>query len=191
MEQIEFVGVRGGHGATTVSLVVAATLAVRASSTISATDTVALATVAGASNGDLPMLLAERLVLVADRSDAGVVDAGTLRSGLDGGGPGRVGDPDAPLESGVLRVAVLRGPDYLGVRTLAGDSGRAVDGVVVIAEPGRALDSRDVEHVCGIPVVAVVDHTPNVARSVDAGLLVQRCHRLREFDSLRSWLAER
>ncbi len=191
MDRIEFVGVRGGHGATTVALVAAATLATRGPSTISAMDPVALAAVAGASSGDLPTHLTEGLILVADRSGAGVVDAGTLRPCVDGSGPARSGEPGVAEESGLLRVAVLRGPDYLGVRTLAGVEGRAVDGVVVVAEPGRALDSHDVEHVCGLPVVAVVDHTPNVARAVDAGLLVQRCQRLREFDRLRSWLADR
>lgn len=191
MDRIEFVGVRGGHGATTVSLVAAAALAARCPSTIAATDPVALAAVAGASSGDLPMRLAAGVLLVADRSSATVVDAGTLRPCPDGDGPVETGEPDVADETGLLRVAVLRGPDYLGVRTLAGEGRRSVDAVVVVAEPGRALDSRDVEHVCGLPVVAVVDHTPNVARAVDAGLLVQRCHRLREFDSLRSWLAER
>ncbi len=60
--------------------------------------------------------------------------------------------------------------------------------MVVVSEPGRALDARDVEHVSGRPVVAVIDHTPVVARTIDAGLLMQRVNRLPEFGQLRSWI---
>ena len=52
------------------------------------------------------------------------------------------------------------------------------------------LDARDVEHVTGRAVVAVVDHTTAVARAIDAGLLLSRCRVLREFAQLRDWVAQ-
>ncbi len=59
-----------------------------------------------------------------------------------------------------------------------------------MAEAGRALDARDVEHVTGRPVMAVVDHTPVVARTIDAGLLMQRLDRISEFSQLRTWITQ-
>ncbi len=50
-------------------------------------------------------------------------------------------------------------------------------GVVLLVEPGRALDRHDVEEVVGVSVVAEVQLDPAVARAVDAGLLVTRLPR--------------
>jgi Flp pilus assembly CpaE family ATPase len=50
----------------------------------------------------------------------------------------------------------------------------SADGVVLLAEPGRALDRRDVEHVLGLPVVGVVEADPAVRRAVDSGRLMRR-----------------
>ena len=50
-------------------------------------------------------------------------------------------------------------------------------GVVLIEEPGRALDRRDVAEVAGAPVVARMGADPAVARAVDAGLLASRLPR--------------
>lgn len=49
--------------------------------------------------------------------------------------------------------------------------------VVVVAEPGRALTTPDVEAVLGVPLLAEVACDPAVARSVDAGLLASRLPR--------------
>lgn len=51
-------------------------------------------------------------------------------------------------------------------------------GVIVVEEEGRALTSRDVANVVGAPVVATIPVTANMARSVDAGLLVSRVAQL-------------
>ena len=50
-------------------------------------------------------------------------------------------------------------------------------GVVLVREPGRALDEADVEASLGVPVVASVDLDPAIARAVDAGLLNTRLPR--------------
>jgi hypothetical protein len=49
--------------------------------------------------------------------------------------------------------------------------------VVLLTEPGRALDRVDVERAVGAPVVAEVAVDPQVARAVDAGLLTSRLPR--------------
>jgi len=189
MQPIEFIGIRGGHGTTTVALATAATLATRGPTRISTHDRRALCAIVGIAHDGLPIPLAEDLDLAPGGYDGVVLDAGTLERYLDE-------DPfdDELAErrqsaSAALRIGVLRGPDYLGVRTLC-EHAEALDGLVVVSEAGRALDARDVEHVSGRPVVAVIDHTPVVARTIDAGLLMQRLARLREFAQLRTWITQ-
>lgn len=58
-------------------------------------------------------------------------------------------------------------------------------GIVLIAEPGRALRAGDVESAVGAPVLATVAVDPAVARAVDAGLLAARLPRLMERDLRR------
>ena len=79
---------------------------------------------------------------------------------------------------------MLRGPCYLALRSLLRGQ-QSPDGIVLLAEPGRSLTARDVEDVTGVPVVARVAVSPTVARTIDAGLLVARLHRLRDLASLR------
>lgn len=50
-------------------------------------------------------------------------------------------------------------------------------GVILLAEPGRSLSRQDIERALGVPVVAVVETDPSVARAVDAGLLGARLPR--------------
>ncbi len=88
---------------------------------------------------------------------------------------------------GGLFVVVLRGPCYLGLRTITTCGVRA-DGIVLLMEPGRSLTRRDVSDVCDVPVIAEIAVTANVARTIDAGLLVSRLHRLPEFNALRRHL---
>lgn len=49
-----------------------------------------------------------------------------------------------------------------------------IDGIVVIAEPGRALTPDDAKRATGLPLVAVIPIDPTIARAVDAGLLATR-----------------
>lgn len=56
----------------------------------------------------------------------------------------------------------LRQAERLGLRP---------DGVVLIEEPDRSLDHRDVAAAIGAPVVTRIPVMPEVARAVDAGLL--------------------
>ncbi len=185
MQPIEFIGIRGGHGTTTVALAAAVTLATRAPTRVATHDRRALCALVGIAHDGLPIPLTEHLELASGGIDGDVIDAGTLETNVDA-----AHSDEATWEgpSGALRIGVLRGPDYLGVRTLCDHAAVRLDGLVVVSEAGRALDARDVEQNSGRPVVAVVDHTPSVACTIDAGMLMSRVGRLREFAQLRSWV---
>ena len=51
-------------------------------------------------------------------------------------------------------------------------------GVILVDEPGHGLRQRDIEHVLGVPIEAVVSLDPSVSRAVDAGLLTSRLPRV-------------
>ncbi|MFN7151317.1 MAG: hypothetical protein ACK4V6_17795 [Microthrixaceae bacterium] len=101
-----------------------------------------------------------------------VVDAGPLGIvSCSGGAPGVLG----VLAASGTSVLVTRAC-YLSLRRALRGTVSA-DGAILLAEAGRALDRRDVHQVLGVPVVAVVEADPALARSVDAGLLSRRPHR--------------
>lgn len=75
------------------------------------------------------------------------------------------------------RSLLVTRPCYLALRRAVATDVVA-DGVVLVQEPGRSLDRRDVADVLSLPVLAQVDLDPALARSVDAGLLARRAHRL-------------
>lgn len=85
--------------------------------------------------------------------------------------------PPAHDEPPTGRWLVVRGPCYLALRASL-ESGWPADGVVLLAEPGRALRAADVSDVLGVPVVAEVPVDPRVARAVDAGVLLGQVARL-------------
>jgi MinD-like ATPase involved in chromosome partitioning or flagellar assembly len=65
---------------------------------------------------------------------------------------------------------------FISLRRAMTSAVRATE-VVLVAEPGRALTRHDVGVALGVPVTAVVDIDPAVARAVDAGLLAGRLPR--------------
>lgn len=97
--------------------------------------------------------------------DAGLVAAAHRRSGD--------GEPNhaASLEEAASTTTVLvTRACYLALRRHEGGTVRP-DGVVLVAEPGRALSTRDIERSIGSPVVATIAWDPAVARAIDAGLV--------------------
>lgn len=95
---------------------------------------------------------------------------------------GRVDGPDGPAGPGHRLAAaadrsllVLR-PCYLALRRAVATELRP-DGVVLVAEAGRAITAGDVADALGVPVLAEVLVTDAVARAVDAGLLASRLPR--------------
>ena len=89
------------------------------------------------------------------------------------------------LDQGETYV-VLRGPCYIALATLLASPAQRPDGIILVAEEGRSLTARDVSEVTGLPVVATVQATARVARTIDAGLLPSRVTRLHELDQLRT-----
>ena len=174
------VGARGGQGASTIAAALALFAADHTRTRLHSHDLAAAAALLG-----LPEPRADSVAVTANLTlhhdgpnaprSVGVVvhDAGRL---------------DAPSSgTGGTRLVVLRGPCYLGLRTLVAQQDVAFDGIVLVAEPGRSLERRDVEDVTGVPVVATVPVSARVARAIDAGLLVARLPQLREFASLRRY----
>ncbi len=78
---------------------------------------------------------------------------------------------DGPSEEGI-NLLVVR-PCYLSLRQ-AVNLGVAAAGVVMVAEPGRALDAHDIAALLGLPVIATIPVRAEIARAVDAGVLADR-----------------
>lgn len=95
--------------------------------------------------------------LVAGRRTV-VVDAGVFADA-----------PPVPVGRSLLVIRSC----YLALRR-ASRLTRRPDGVVVVLDPGRALDRRDVGDVVGAPVAASIDVDPAIARAVDAGTFAHR-----------------
>jgi len=111
--------------------------------------------------------------LLASEPRSVVVDCGTRRVAASRSDD----DPTEPVVAAADRRLLVTRACYLSLRRLVAGSTRPT-GVVLVSEPGRALQRRDVEDVAGVPVVAEVPHDPAVARAVDAGMLAARLPRV-------------
>ena len=118
-----------------------------------------------------PVHTLAKLLLVDSRQV--VVDLGELSDR-----PGPELELATALRDGGASMLLVTRACYLSVRR-ATRLGLRADGIVVVREPGRALQDDDLSAVIGAPVVATVDTDPAVSRSVDAGMLVHR--RIRPF----------
>ncbi|CAB4847851.1 MAG: hypothetical protein F2772_02835 [Actinobacteria bacterium] len=127
-----------------------------------ATDTLQLLP-CGQQTASTGLRWAELAAVLGEYDGTVVIDAGT-------GTP-----PSTLFEAATHRLLVTR-PCYLALRRAVG-CGVQPTGVVLVAEPGRALGARDVERALGAPVLAELPYDPAVARAVDAGLLATRLPR--------------
>ncbi|CAB4889287.1 unannotated protein [freshwater metagenome] len=91
---------------------------------------------------------------------------------------GLITDLGRSLASAGRSLLVTR-PCYLALRRATSARVQA-DGVVVVADTGRALSGADVAAVLGLSVVASIEVDPAIARAVDAGLLIRRTHKALE-----------
>jgi hypothetical protein len=123
-------------------------------------------------SGLLPAPAAELLagVLVAEPRSV-VVDCGRI-------------DPDAPdaggaalvLAAGASRSLLVLRPCFLALRRAIRAPVRP-SGIVLVSDDSRAITVADVEEATGVPVVARVRMTDQVARVVDAGTLARNLPR--------------
>lgn len=103
-----------------------------------------------------------------------VVDAGVLRAELWEPDAGRaVDDLRWRLAAEADRSVLVTRACYLALRRTVSLSVRP-NGVVLVAETGRALTRSDCERAVGAPVLATVAIDPDIARAVDAGMLRTR-----------------
>ena len=138
--------------------------------------------VGGEALARLEQPVAPKLTLLArGEGGAGVLDAwengerllAALSAAPDASDRTVFVDCGAPGAS--LSLLVVR-PCYLALRRAVASAVRP-SAVILVDEPGRALDRRDVEDALGVPVRAVVRTSDTVARAVDAGLLAARMPR--------------
>lgn len=85
---------------------------------------------------------------------------------------GRLDLTDSLRELRPTHLLVIR-PCYLALRATV-SSTRTWDGLVVVRPPDRVLTTRDVVNVTGLPAIAEVDMSADVARAVDAGVFGSR-----------------
>lgn len=170
---ITLVGARGGQGASTVAAALAASLSADTPTALLSHEPLAVAQLLGAMPplpGEAVEVAPEFMLAGLDgpRAETTVIDAGRATT--------------APEMEGE-RYAVVRGPCYLALATLVSLSLR-LDGVVLVAEPGRAMGAEDVTAVLEVPVLATIPVHPAVARTVDAGLLAVKARCLAAFRPL-------
>lgn len=161
---IVFVGARGGQGTSTVAATAALESAKHSPTSLLCVDPLSTAALLGAS----PVLPGEQAEIAPGLTLAGldgprgavtVIDAGVLATA-----------PASP--AGSRTILVIRGPSYLALHTAIGHPDLQADGAVVVAEPGRALCDLDVAEILAVPVLATVPVRADIARTVDAGLLL-------------------
>jgi hypothetical protein len=162
MTTTTFVGAKGGVGTSTVAVIHALELAARTGTVhLSATDSSViddLAAILGVpAPADGEAVVAAPGLTLGDEPDPNahcVVDAGT--------------DTFSDHHGDVYLV--LRN-DYLSLRR-ALNAPRSAIGAVLVSEPKRALTRTDVAAVIACPVVVELAVTPEIARVIDAGLIV-------------------
>ena len=180
---ITVTGARGGHGTTTVATALAILAAEHGPTRLVSADATAVLGLPYVPENDIPVPVTDHLTLAlpgspgAKELEITVVDVGAAGSASLAG-------------TGETSFVVLRGPCYLGLRHLVTGKAPPWTGIILLSEPGRSLTRRDVEDVLGVPVMASIDQHPAVARTIDAGLLLDRVHRLPQFRELRA-LAQR
>jgi hypothetical protein len=96
-----------------------------------------------------------------------VIDAGLVADGES---------VPAHLAAAADQSLLVTRPCYLAMRRALAAPVRP-SGIVVVLEPGRALTTNDIEAALGVPVVAEVELTVQVARWVDAGVFASRVPR--------------
>jgi hypothetical protein len=110
---------------------------------------------------------------------AAVLASGSRLAVADCGVLPREDDGPATVARAATHSLLVTRPCYLALKRAVALPLRP-SGIVLVTEPGRALQRSDVESVVGAPVRAEVAFDPAVARAVDAGVLASRIPRALE-----------
>ncbi|MEW6474378.1 MAG: hypothetical protein AB1679_19165 [Actinomycetota bacterium] len=169
MTTITLVGARGGQGTSTVAAALALHAADDLPTVLLTHDPTAMARLLGTTGAipapPEPFAVGPTLTVASldgPKQTVTIIDAGHAEQAA------------ARLPVDGRRYAVVRGPCYLALATLVSHPDLRPDGVILVAEPGRALSAADTSAVLGVPVVATVPVRPSIARLIDAGLLAGR-----------------
>jgi hypothetical protein len=155
MQQINLIQAKGGQGTSVVACAVA----------LQAAGEGRQVRLDGHDRGELAAILG--------RHGDGPVAPGLILGGADPDERLDLVLHDGSAHHGV-NVLVIR-PCYLALRQAlnAGATAEAA-GVVMVTEPGRALNADDVSAVTGLPVIAIIPLRADIARAVDAGVVADR-----------------
>jgi hypothetical protein len=170
MQNTSFYSVKGGAGCTTTAVAYAMSLVRNEPNevhlrSVQPNDARAICGVPQALNENETTLVAHNVMLVPmDFEEPRTIEHKIVTD--YGVNP----DPDELAEARAF--CVLR-PCYLHLNHYLASPIRP-EGIVLINEPGRSLGRRDVEDVCGVPVVTEINIDLAVARAIDAGILAAR-----------------
>ena len=161
-----FVSPKGGQGCSTVAALTAA--AMRRPVALVAHDVDDIVAILGGYHGlrDFGDIVVHSL----DEFNAGSVPV-DMPVIIDGG----TNPPGCP--PGECNVLLVMRNCFLSLRRALHLTYRP-DGIVLIAEPGRALSTRDLTECTGVPVVAELPFDGTIARAVDAGTMLMRAPRV-------------
>jgi hypothetical protein len=171
---IQVLGARGGHGATTVSFLLGRMLkaTIHDQARNDGFDCGSPTTSQHYMAWEIPDQMIEHSA-THGIYDCGPLQADSLVREEDSFTGSKVPEWTGPID---LSIIVLRGPDYIGLRTIVRalpQPQRQPLALLVIEEDGRSLKLSDAELITGIPAFGMT-HDHAIARAVDAGLLAHR-----------------
>ncbi len=172
MHKLTFVGAKGGVGTTTVACGVALQAEATSYHVTLVGDQHDICTVLGAVANDsgYPKWLRDQLVVVSPDHLDGYLGYNAPARTLIIHDAGTLATYDGPAHVLVTRNC------YLALKRSMGAHLRGIQRVFMLSEAGRALSDLDAAEVLGLPVSSM-DTSPELARSIDAGLLMSRVPR--------------
>lgn len=188
---VRIAAARGGEGATVCSAMLALLVSEHLPTQLAPASPAGLddlAAVLGCHRtevGDVPITVTPTLQLVGEHgpADLVVVDEGALQ--LSAAHPATGLSPNPLGTQRDRHYVVLRGPSYLGLRTLARFYGGSLDGIILLEEAGRDIGPAEVEAVTGLAVVGSVAWDSRLATVIDAGLLPSCLPRMHQVAGLQ------
>ena len=176
MRTMTITGAKGGVGTSTIACAVALTLAKQGSNVSLRTSN------EYGSTAELAAMLGMTTPVVTDSGEGRWTEVGDTSLTLTSGFLSRVpqacewdiidNDAKRPIDAAV-RVLVVRN-DYGSLQRATTWWKHRYTHLVLVREPHRALDKRDIIAATGHEGLTIIEHDPAIARAIDAGLLTAR-----------------